>query len=109
MPKGTRIVMFESLNKLPARRACVAAAALLVTGIPTVALGAFDLRAVAVSGQPAPQTGPNVRYSSLELPIVNSAGGVTFDVFLAGDGVNLDNQDALYAGAPGAVMLVARG
>jgi len=64
----------------------------------------ISYQAVALSGQQAPGTG--ARYRAFSVPILNNAGEVAFSAWLdAGGG---PAQNAVYAGRPGALQLVAR-
>lgn len=76
-------------------------------GLFAGALGA--LRAVALQGAPAP--GANgALYSDFQFtnPVVNGNGLVAFIATLSGAGVTTANNEALFAGPPGAIQLVVR-
>jgi hypothetical protein len=60
------------------------------------------------TGQPAPGTGPGVVFSDLISAAVASNGHVLVSAVVSGTGVTPDNNNGLWAGAPGAMTLVAR-
>jgi hypothetical protein len=61
---------------------------------------------VAQSGQPAPGSGAT--YNTLFAPSLNPSGQVAFYGTLSGPSANIDDNAALFAGAPAAPGLVAR-
>src|SRR4051812_15403341 len=99
----------HSLNgRLPmtwARR-LVAAAAL---ALPASAWGQVaSHQVVALSGQAVPGTPAGVTYSTFSFPGLNDTGGVVFVSSLAGSGVNLGNDTALFGGPAASPIVVAR-
>src|SRR5688500_15718142 len=91
--------------------------ALVGAGSLCLALNSYaqiEVRQVAVSGQPAPGTGPGVSlFSSSEqqfvtLPRITADGRVTFFAFLTGAQQGVDDQGIWTQPRGGALRLVAR-
>jgi hypothetical protein len=57
-----------------------------------------DYRAVAFTGSPAPQTENGTTFLQFSLPILSDSGDVIFQTSLAGPGVDLTNDAAVYIG-----------
>ncbi len=59
-------------------------------------------------GDLAPGMGANAMFSSFESPALNESGLIVFGGFATGLGVTSSNNGGIWAGAPGALNLVAR-
>jgi hypothetical protein len=69
----------------------------------------FNFSTVALTGQPAPGTPAGVSYSDFgSEPTLNAVGQVAFVGELAGSGVTNANNNGLWSGAPGNLMILAR-
>lgn len=75
-------------------------------GIWHGAAGALQL--VAREGDPAPDTPAGTLFSQLSAARLDQQGGVAFHGRLAGLGVTPDNDEGVWAGTPGSLVLVAR-
>ena len=72
--------------------------------------GELVVRTVALSGDPAPDTGAGIvfdHFNTAEI-VINEAGQVAFRSVLVGPGVNSDNDRGLWSEGSGALSLVAR-
>ncbi len=67
-----------------------------------------SLDAVALTGDTAPGTTDGVKFAVLGSPAANASGQVAFTAQLAGTGVTSANNQGLWSGVPGSLMLVAR-
>ena len=56
-----------------------------------------DLRTVALSGQPAPQTSYDVAFANFEAPVLNRFGQTAFKAFLSGTGLNSANDSGIWS------------
>ncbi|MCH8148122.1 MAG: hypothetical protein IH987_09050 [Planctomycetes bacterium] len=91
-------------------RASVWIVASAMTAGSTSVTGEMVLRTVALSGDPAPDTGAGVvfdHFNSAEI-VINDAGQVAFRSVLVGPGVNSDNDRGIWSEGNGALSLVAR-
>ena len=68
----------------------------------------MNLHCAARSGQQAPGLPAGVTYRWLGLPAINGLGQIAFTAELAGPGVTVDNNYALFAGYPGNLECVLR-
>jgi len=63
---------------------------------------------VALTGDPAPGTDPNVVYSGFNLPVLNGAGQTAFSGNVTGAGVDGTNDEGIWSEGGGSLGLVAR-
>lgn len=71
--------------------------------------GAGTLGIVARAGSQAPGTPSGVQFDLFGLPAMNDAGHTAFHGYVAGSGVDLfTNNDGIWSGASGSLVLVAR-
>jgi len=90
------------------KHCCVIAmvASLLTAGS---ALGqGISFSTVALTGDPAPGTDPNVVYSGFSPPVLNGAGQTAFIGSLTGPGVDLTNDRGIWSEGGGSLSLIAR-
>lgn len=68
----------------------------------------MTLRTVALSGTPAIGIENDVRFQSLGIPVITSAGKTAFVGYVSGDGVDLENDSGIWSEGTGTLKLVAR-
>jgi hypothetical protein len=66
------------------------------------------LTLVARKGNTAPGLPTGINYDGFERPVINSSGHIAFRGLLTGQGVGTQNNQAIWAGLPGALSLIAR-
>ena len=89
--------------------ACVAL--VLVVGLTSKAIadGMPDVRTVALTGDPAQGTGPDVHFNTFGRPVLNDAGQTAFRGFVAGTEVDGSNNAGIWSEGGGAGLeLIAR-
>ena len=82
-----------------------------VTALATIDVNAaVTFRTVAMTGDPAPGTGPGVVYSDLSTTraVINGSGQVVFRGLLTGTGVDGTNNAGIWSDGSGSLGLVAR-
>jgi hypothetical protein len=80
----------------------------VAAGGPALTHG-FEFATIALSGQPAADIGGEIRYGEVGAAELNNRGEVAFwSEGMTGPDVDLTNNGARFAGAPGAVRLVSR-
>jgi hypothetical protein len=67
-----------------------------------------DLSLVAREDAPAPGLPEGVLYAHMGFPFISSNGHVLFDSTLRGTGVTSSNDEAIFSGTPGNVVVIAR-
>jgi hypothetical protein len=94
---------------VPRQRRRVLACLCVCLGAALVAMPALaDYRVIAFSGAPAPGTENGTTFLQFSAPALSLDGKVAFQAGLAGPSVDLTNDAALYAGAPGGWQVLAR-
>jgi hypothetical protein len=66
------------------------------------------IRTVALTGTPAPGVQSEAQFNELDVPLINSAGNVTFRGTLSGFGVDDSNDQGIWSEGSGTLSLVAR-